>query len=251
MGLPGNSMAASVNSAERPAAPAGRAEYRRVVFSAPSDRDRAFARARRRSSRVRFLRKAILACGVGSVGAMALIAVYNPFASKFGSLSFSNISIDGTKIAMARPRLAGFRNDGQPYTLAAERALQDVKQPTVVELEKVSGEIGATAGETTRVTADAGIYDSVAERMKLSSNVRIGSARFVVQLRSADIDFKTGVYQSDEAVEVYVGDGTIITGDRAMARHNGQELIFEGRVRTTIKPPADAAADPDPKGTGP
>ncbi len=250
MGLVGNSMAGSVDRAERSAAAPARAEHRRVVFSPPSDRERAFARARRRSSRVRFLRKAILAGALGSVAAMALIAVYNPFSTKPGSLSFSNISIDGTKIAMARPKLAGFRTDGQPYMLTAEKALQDVRQPTVVELEKVSGEIGATGGETTRLSADAGVYDSAAERMKLSSNVRIGSARFEVRLRSADIDFKTGVYQSDEPVEVHVGDGTTITGDRATARNNGQELIFEGRVRTTINPPAAAAAA-DSKGTSP
>ncbi len=250
MGLPGNTMAASVDSAARPAAPA-RAEHRRAVFSPPSDRERAFASAQRRSARVQFLRKAILACALATVAAMALIAVYNPFSSKFSSLSFSNISIDGTKIAMARPKLAGFRTDGQPYLLTADRALQDVKHPTVVELQKVSGEMGATAGETTRLTADTGIYDSVAEHMRLSSNVRISSTRFEVRLRSADIDFKTGVYQSDEAVEVHVGDRTTITGDRATARHNGRELTFEGRVRTTINPPADSAADADATRTSP
>jgi lipopolysaccharide export system protein LptC len=250
MGLPGNTFAARVASATPPAAPA-RAEHHGAAFSPSSDRERAFASARRRSARVRFLRKAILACALATVAAMALIAVYNPFSSKFGSLSFSNISVDGTKIAMARPKLAGFRTDGQPYLLTADRALQDVKHPTVVELQKVSGEIGATAGETTRLTADTGIYDSVAEHMKLSSNVRISSARFEVRLRSADIDFKTGVYQSDEPVEVHVGDRTTITGDRATARHNGQELTFEGRVRTTINPPADSAADADATRTSP
>ncbi len=181
---------------------------------------------------------------------MVLIAVYNPFAPKLGSLSFSDVSIDGSKITMARPKLAGFRSDGQPYMLTAEKALQDVKQPTIVELHKVSGEIGATGGETTRLSADIGVYDSVAERMKLSNNVRIGSAKFEVRLRAADIDFKAGVYKSDDPVEVHVGDGTTIIGDRAIARDNGQELIFEGRVRTTINPPADSA-DADSKRTSP
>jgi lipopolysaccharide export system protein LptC len=240
-----NSVAASVDRFERPAA---RADHRRTVFAPPSDRERAFAKARRHSSRIRILRKAILACAVGSVAAMVLIGIYNPFSTKLGSLSFSQISIDGTKIAMARPKLAGFRSDGQPYEMTAERALQDMRQPTVVELEKVSGEIGSTEGETTRLTADTGLYDSVAQRMKLSRNVRIASARFEVRLRSADIDFKTGVYQSDEPVEVHVSDGTTITGDRATARNNGQEFVFEGRVRTTIKPPADAT-DADSKRT--
>jgi lipopolysaccharide export system protein LptC len=243
-------MTASLNSAERRGTPAASAERRRAIFSPPSDRESAFRSAQRRSSRVRFLRKAILACALGSVAAMILIAIYNPFSTKLGALSFSDVGLDGTKIAMARPKLAGFRSDGQPYTLTAEKALQDIKQPTIVELEKLSGEIGMTGGETTRLSADAGTYDSVAERMKLTSNVRIGSARFEVRLRSADIDFKTGVYQSDEPVEVHVGERTTITGDSATARHNGQEFVFEGHVRTTIIP-STAAAEADAKGTSP
>ena len=98
---------------------------------------------------------------------------------------------------------------------------------------------------STHLSADAGVYDTVRERMKLTKNVRIGNARFDVRLRSADIDFKTGVYQSDEPVVVHVGDGTTITGDRAVARNNGQELTFEGHVRTKIIPKADAAPDTD------
>lgn len=180
---------------------------------------------------------------------MVLIAVYNPFSTKIGALSFSDVSLDGTKIAMARPKLAGFRSDGQAYTLTAERALQDVKQPTLVELQKLTGEIGATGGDPTRLSADSGVYDSTAERMKLRNNVRIASGKFEVRLQSADIDFKTGVYQSDEPVQVRVGEGTTITGDRATAQHNGQEFVFEGHVRTMIVPPP--AAESDAKGTSP
>jgi len=246
----GEAMTTSVKSAETLPARPRRGHPRRVVLVPPSDRERAFAAASRRSARVRFLRKAILAGALGMVAAMILIAVVNPFATKVGSLSFSNLSVDGTKITMARPKLAGFRSDGQPYVVTAERALQDVKQPTVVELQRLSGEIGMTGGETTRIAADSGVYDSVAERMRLSSNVRIGSARFEVQLRSAVIDFKTGVYQTDEPVEVHVGEGTTIVGDRATARDNGRELIFEGRVRTTIVPQPDAA-DADAKRANP
>ena len=244
-------MAVSVDNADRSANPSARVSARRIVLAPPSNRERAFARARRRSSGVQFLRKAILVGAVGTMAAMIVIAVFDLFSAQLGSLSFSTLSVDGTKITMARPKLAGFRSDGQPYIVTAEKALQDVKQPTIVELQKVSGEIGMAGGEATRLSADAGVYDSVAERMRLSSNVRIGNARFEVRLRSAAIDFKTGVYQSDEPVEVHVGDGTTILGDRAAARNNGQELTFEGHVRTTIVPQPEAAADADAKGNNP
>ena len=243
-------MAADAENSERRGASARKPQRRRAVLPSPFDRERAFRSAQRRSSRVRFLRRTILGCALSSVAAMILIAIYNPFSTKFGALSFRNVGLDGTKIAMARPKLAGFRSDGQAYTLTAETALQDVRRPTVVELQKLSGKIGATDGETTYLSADAGTYDSVAERMKLKSNVRIGNARFDVRLRSADIDFKTGVYQSDEPVEVHIGDRATITGDRATARHNGQEFIFEGHVGTIINP-STAAAQADGKVASP
>ncbi len=227
------------------ASPSERAGAPRLVLTPSPDRERAFAKARRHTARVRFLRAAILVGGLGSAAAMIGIAIFNPFATKFGALSFSNLSVDGTKITMVRPKLAGFRSDGQPYDLTAERALQDIANPTVLELVKLDGEIGKTQGESTHLSADAGVYDSVRERMKLTKNVRIGNARFDVRLRSAEIDFKTGVYKSNEPVEVHVGDGTTITCDRAAARNNGQELTFEGHVRTKIIPYAEAPPGAD------
>jgi lipopolysaccharide export system protein LptC len=218
-------------------------------ISPPPDRERLFAEAKRRSRRVGFLRKAILVSVLGVAAGMAAIATFDPFGPKSGSLSFSSVSIDGTKIAMARPRLAGFRNDGQPYVLTAERALQDVKHPTVAELQELVGDMGTAGGETTRLTADAGVYDSVAESMKLSGNVKIDNARFEVRLRSVDINFKTGVYRSEEPVEVHMGGGTTIVADRATAQNNGQQLIFEGRVRTVVVPQGDASAEDQTKRT--
>ena len=152
---------------------------------------------------------------------------------------------------MDRPKLAGFRNDGEPYLLTAERALQDVKHPTIVELQKVDGEIGITGGEATRLTADAGLYDSMSEHMDLSKNVRIKNSRFEVLLQSASFDFKSGAYGSDDPVEVHVGGGTTIFADRASARNNGQELTFEGHVKTRIISQADQEPAADAKRTDP
>ena len=173
---------------------------------------------------------------------MFVVAFFNPFATKLGSLGFTALSVEGTKIVMDRPKLAGFRSDGQPYLLTAERALQDIKQPTVVQLQKVDGEIGMAGGEATHLSADAGVYDSVGEHMELSGNVRIKNGRFTVLLRSAKFDFKSGVYGSDDPVEVQAGDGTTIFADRASALNHGQELTFEGHVRTNIVPQTEPTA---------
>jgi lipopolysaccharide export system protein LptC len=223
-----------VAAAEGMAPFTARSMTRRIGVAPPPDRERAFAKARRHSARVRLLRLAILIGGLGTVAAMVVVALLNPFATKLGSLSFAALSVEGTKIAMDRPKLAGFRSDGQPYVLTAERALQDIKQPTVVQLQKVDGNIGMAGGESTHLSADEGVYDSVGEHMELSKNVRIKNGHFTVFLRSARFDFKSGVYGSDDPVEVHAGDGTTIFADRAVAVNHGQELTFEGHVRTNI-----------------
>ena len=242
-------IAANIAEAEATAAFSARAVTRRIGVAPPPDREHAFAKARRRSARVRRLRWAILIGGLGAVAAMFVIAFFNPFATKLGSLAFSTLSVDGTKIVMDRPKLAGFRNDGQAYLLTAKRALQDIKHPTVIELEKVEGEIGSTNGEPTHVTADSGLYDSVGENMELSNNVRIANGHTNVLLRSAKFDFKSGAYRSDEPVQVRVSDGTTVDSDRAFAINHGQELTFDGHVKTRIVPQTDQQPAADAKGT--
>jgi lipopolysaccharide export system protein LptC len=237
--------------AERTAVPSARTGARHIAIVPPPDREKAFARARRRSGRVRLLRKAIFVSVLATVVAMVVIAIFDPFAAKFGALSFTGLSVNGTKVTMASPKLTGFRSDGQPYSVTAERALQDVKNPTTVELKKLTGDIGMAGGETMRISADSGIYDSLAQQMGLSGNVRISNARFDVRLRTADIDFKAGSYQTDDPVEVHVGEQTTIFSDRATARNNGQELTFEGHVRTRMNSPSDTTADADAKGRRP
>ena len=152
---------------------------------------------------------------------------------------------------MDRPKLAGFRNDGQAYSLTANRALQDIKHPAIIELETVQAEIGATNGEPTHVTADSGVYDSVGENMELSDNVRITNGGTNVLLRSAKFDFKSGAYRSDEPIEVHVSDGTTIVADRAFGANHGQELTFDGHVKTRIVPQAGQQPAADARGTNP
>ena len=240
-----------VTRAERMAAFAPSSVTRGIGVAPPPDREQAFARAKRRSGRVRLLRLAILIGGLSAIGAMVVVTFFNPFATKLASLGFNTLSVEGTKIVMDRPKLAGFRSDGQAYVLTAERALQDIKQPTMVQLRKVEGEIGSAAGEPTHSSADTGVYDNLAEHMELSGNVRIKNGRFTVLLRSAKFDFKSGAYGSDDRVEVQGGDGTTIFADRGSALNHGQELTFEGHVRTNIVPqtsqePASEVKRPNP-----
>jgi hypothetical protein len=81
--------------------------------------------------------------------------------------------------------------------------------------------------------------------------VRITNGRTNVLLRSAKFDFKSGAFGSDEPVEVRVSDGTTIVSDRAFAIDHGQELTFDGHVKTRIVPQTDQQPAADATRTNP
>ena len=77
-----DAIAAGVADARRAPSASARAAARRIAIAPPRDRERDFARAKRRSARVRILRAAILIGGLGSVAAMVAIAIFELFLDK-------------------------------------------------------------------------------------------------------------------------------------------------------------------------
>jgi lipopolysaccharide export system protein LptC len=243
-------------------APASRADWtaqgRRFAASSPAPaareeaRLRAFAAARRHSRLVRFLRVAAPVGLVVGVAALIAGALVHPFRAKMGDLSIGAVSVEGSKITMGRPKLTGFRRDGSGYVVNAAKAIQDVTRPTLVELRDVDGDLGMADQTSLHITAAVGLYDSADQSLHLSQDVRIHNPNYDVKLVSANIDFKAGVYRSDEPVTVVMANGGTISADSALARDDGHELTFSGHVRSTF--PSEAGGEParaEMKGTNP
>jgi lipopolysaccharide export system protein LptC len=203
--------------------------------SAAARSARAFARARRHSVMVRVLRVAMIFGAVGSLATLTGLGLYRTFGRALGGLSIGDVSIDGTKISMDRPRLTGARSDGGGYVINAEKAIQDVRNPTEVELVAIDGDITPSDHDTLHLTAASGRYDSGHERLDLAGAVRLKNKSYVIGLRSAHIEFKTGAYSSGEPVTVVTANGASIEADSALVRDSGGEITFEGHVRSVFQ----------------
>jgi len=213
---------------------------------------RAFAAARRHSRLVRFLRVATPVGLFAGVAALIVGALFHPFRAKMAELSIGEVSVEGAKITMGRPKLTGFRRDGRAYVVNAAKAIQDVTRPTLVELHGVDGDLGMGDDGSLHIAAAVGLYDTASQSLDLSQDVRIHNSHYDVNLRSATIDFKAGVYRSGEPVTVVTTNGATISADSALARDNGEELTFSGHVRSTFSSEAGAGAVPaEMKGTNP
>ncbi len=159
-----------------------------------------------------------------------------------GRLSVGQVSIDGTKITMERPRLTGARENGGGYVINAAKAIQDIAHPTQVELIDIDGDIDGSNHDTVHVTATTGHYDTAKETLDLSGIVRLKNNSYTVDLKTAHVDFKTNAYMTRDGITVVTTSGTSIVADGATVRENAQLITFQGHVKTMI-PPRDADAD--------
>jgi lipopolysaccharide export system protein LptC len=218
------------------------------IGGSPRIRVRAFAKARRHSRLVRFLKLAIPLGSVLAVLAVTLVAVLDPFRRMEG-LTLGPVSLSGTQVTMESPRLTGFRNDSRPYEVTASAALQDVRKPNLVELKDLRARIVTDEqGRVARLQARTGLLDTQKEHLDLREDVRVTTdAGEEIRLRSAAVNFKAGTVVSTEPVTVTLGNG-VIQATGLEVKDNGKIMHFRGRVQTVFDSeagkPAEASSTP-------
>lgn len=200
---------------------------------APASSD-AYGAAMRHSRRVRFLRRAIPAFCVAAVAGPVAWGVISPFARVGVDVQVGAVSMAGTKLTMESPKLSGFKKDGKSYEVTAAQAVQDIKTPTIVELNKLISRMEQDARKYARLTADWGRFDQTADKLDLKGNVRVRTDNgYEADLFSAVVNTKTGDVVSSEPVVVRSLTAKV-TADRMEVRENGRHALFEGRVRSVF-----------------
>ena len=212
-------------------------------------RAQAFAVASRHSQRVRRFKAAIITgCSLGALG-LAAVTIFDPFRALPVSASVGEVKLNGSRVTMDLPKLAGYRRDGRPYQLNAETAVQDVKKPNLLELNLITADLGMGGGANANITAKTGVYDTDREFISLKTDVKVKTdSGYDVTLESADIDFKAGTVVSQEPVKVLMTTGTI-TADRMSSRDSGKIMVFEGNVHTFFRAADQGEAAKSLKGT--
>jgi lipopolysaccharide export system protein LptC len=198
------------------------------------ERSKAFRAAGRHSSRVAFLRRTLVLAALAGVVGLVAVAVFNPFAAAIPKVSIKGTNLDGTRVTMEQPRLAGYRKDGRPYEVNATSGVQDIRRPNLIELNSLDAKIGMADQTTVHVVSASGLYDSLREFMEFTKPVRIKSANYDIDMQSAKMDFKAGTVATDQDVKVVLSGGRILA-ERMNILDNGQNIVFEGQVRSTFE----------------
>ncbi|WP_375463249.1 LPS export ABC transporter periplasmic protein LptC [uncultured Methylobacterium sp.] len=206
-------------------------------------RTRAHARAHRHSAQVRTLRRVLPA----AAGAAVLVLagwLLNPFGTVVPGLSVGPVTLAGTKVRMENPKLSGFRKGDRGYEVTATAALQDMRRPSLIELEAMRGHIATDEkGGLARLEAASGLFDTTREALDLKRDIRIWTDKGEeALLQSAAVDFKTGSVTSKEAVTVNLPTGQVVA-DGLDVIENGRVISFIGNVHTVFHGADKAAKD--------
>jgi lipopolysaccharide export system protein LptC len=239
-------MTVAMTSNDWAARPDGRGEAKSLAR-----RQAAFGSARRHTLLVRFLRRAIPVGAVVAVLALIVVPFLNPLRG-VASLSLGAVGISGGKVKMDTPRLSGYRKDNRPYEVTAEAALQEIRNPTQVELQTLTARLQMEREGWVTVNAKTGLFDTQKEKLRLVDDVRVRTeAGYDIRMKTADIDFKGGTVVSKEPVKVSLGT-TTVDADTLDVKDNGALIVFQGRVRAYIpNAPAGTIAGPEREGSTP
>jgi lipopolysaccharide export system protein LptC len=219
----------------------GRMQVKPAPSVVPAN-DGTYDTAMRHSRRVRFFRKAIPVICVAAVLGPIAWGIVAPFARSVSDIKIGPISVSGSKVTMESPKLSGFKKDNKAYEVTAFQAIQDLKQPSVVELNKLTARLEQDDKKFAHLTSDWGRLDQTADRLDLKGNVRLRTdTGYQADMLSARVSMKSGDVISTEPVTVRSLSGTI-SADSVEVRDNGKYAIFEGRVRSILIPQDEPAS---------
>jgi lipopolysaccharide export system protein LptC len=218
----------------------------RIETAAASD-ERRFRAARRHSGLVRVLRILLPAVIVGAVGGFVTLAYVGSVG--IPGVSFKSIDLKSDSLVMDSPHVSGFSGSAQSYELSADRAVQNLRNPEVVTLEGIDARLGIETGDTAKLYAGRGIYDSKAETVSLRDKITVKtSTGYEAEFDSADVDLKNGTLQATEPVELRSADGTI-RGNQVEIVEGGKRIIVKNGVSMTLNslPPVSGDGPKSPR----
>ena len=189
-----------------------------------NDTDRVVRIARRHSLFVRLMRIGLPLGVIIGLTALVLFSYFKPMQifDKLPHVS-GKLAVQGNKITMELPRIAGFTRDSRAYELNAETAVQDIARPDIVELQNLRAKMELQDKDVVQVTANSGTYNTKADRIILRDQVVVTSQQgYKALLREAAVEMKKGNVVSEQPVEIMLPNG--------MLKANRMEIVDSGDV---------------------
>lgn len=140
------------------------------------------------------------------------------------------------ELVMANPKLEGFTKDNKPYSMTAERAVQDVSKEGVVTMFKIVAKLPMDAEGWARIAAANGTYDQLKNTLRLREAIKVVTDKGVeVSLGGAFMDITKGSLKTNNPVDIKMGQSWL-KSEALEILDSGKVIVFSDKVRMYIDP---------------
>lgn len=178
--------------------------------------------------------------------AVSVVRAYLP-----EEIRIEGAKIEDGKVVMERPAIAGRNKEGINYSLLAEKALQDIKNPNMITLKTIKASMPVNTDVIAHVTAQSADFDRQADTLKLTEPFTIQMDNGLrAEFKTAFLDVKKGDLSSQDQVAIYRGGMSVVARSLKMT-DKGSVIEFDGEVRMHIEPSAihNSASQQKPGGS--
>jgi lipopolysaccharide export system protein LptC len=199
-------------------------------------RARATIRQTERYSRFVTIMKRLLPLAAVALLAAVLVYALQPRqeSSQRVAMTFERLGIVNDDLAMMKPRLTGADDEGDPYVVTAEEAIQDKQDSHRATLKAVEGDVTLKDGTWITTLAPAGLLDARGRHLSLGGAVSVYSDNgYEIHTTTADVDMHTAIISGKRAVS---GQGPMGTfrADRFRIDRRTRMVFLYGNVHMVI-----------------
>lgn len=162
--------------------------------------------------------------------AVSVVRTYLP-----ENLSVGGVKIENGKIVMEKPAVSGRNGDGISYTMLAERALQDIKNPDLITLQTIKASLPVSEDVLASVTALEALYNRTLDNLSMTQPFTIDLTSGVkASFQTAQLDVKAGRMETSDPVSIATKSASILAESMKMT-DKGRTILFKGKVKVSIE----------------
>jgi lipopolysaccharide export system protein LptC len=199
-----------------------------------SSRTRISAHQTERYSRFVILAKRGLLIAAGVLIAAVVVYSLQPRQREQLAMSFQRLGVVNNDLAMIKPHLTGINEEGDPYVVTAERAIQVRGNAKRARLINVEADVTLNDGTWVGATAPYGMLDAAARTLALTGAVAIYSDKgYEAHTTAANVNLHSGMIEGNQTAS---GQGPLGTfrADRFKIERDNKAVYLYGNVQMTI-----------------
>lgn len=190
----------------------------------------------RRYSQFVSVMKRALPVAAGGVAIAVLVYALHPRDTNHWAMTWDNQTEIDNDLTMVRPRLLGTDDNGSPFTVIADTAVQDGPTALRVRLNNVRAQITMQDGLWVQLEARQGLVNSDKQELDLTGGIRLtADGGYEAHTQTAHFDLEAGTVTGHEPVSGRGPFGTYQARGFEL-RKEQRQLIFTGGVSMLVRP---------------